>query len=361
MKMSVPPTPNSTSSSTQMHNLNDVMVFKGVDKKAEKLCFLSHSNTDCNIMHMPITEVDVPNVPSVWKLPTGDSNCIQLECEHCFHASALVIHFMTHNMTCPVCRDGFNSLLDPKSLPVEVRSGFVDQAQAIQQRFQVEEARLLVHVNMNFENIMRDWSLLAHVNQNDRNLYPFDVVRDVTLVTSRLRLPVRSQAEACLNALETFRDNTNTECIDTIINDTSFIPVFVQNNFIRHMNILYRRDCLMEANFHLHHPMLGFTFATVMPVSIENIVMDGAPTMFKALVHDGLIVGYFCNRNSHLNSETTLLCHAETQCIMLWLRIDLMTQCVINQIQDHLQDQLPNNFSVSSQNQDYSSRDTIGH
>lgn len=344
-------------------DLHDVLILKGCNTSNEKVCFLSWSNGDCGIMHMPVLEVELAGVPSTWELPSGHSNCIQLECEHCFHASALMVHFLTHNMTCPVCRDGFDSKMDPASLPREIRDVFVKHCASVEQRARVEE-NLMVHVNMNFENIMRDWNLLAHVNDVVETTANTTWTTDVSIVSSRLRLPSREQVSACLDALEPLRSNANTEAIDTIQRDTSLIPVFVQNSFVRHMNILnQRRDGnygygSMQAQFHLHHPMLSFTFSSTVPATMESLLSDTECTVFKPLVHDGLFVGYITNRNAQPNSA--LLCHTEpVQCLMLWLRIDLMTQCVVGQIQDHLQQQLPNEFAVTSQNTNFFSRDSI--
>ena len=339
---------NIKASNTQ---LRDVLELRGQHCNTKKLCFLSWSTDDCNIMHVPINEVEIDGVPQQWPSATGPSNCIQLECQHCFHASALVLHFMTHNMTCPVCREGHETKLNSKSLPKNVRNAFESYYEQICHRTQQDENNLLVHVNMNFDSIMRDFTLLGHINELEHGNLPNTFTRDITIITSRIRLPTRSQTEECVQNLNTQQNYENAEAITHIQQDDSMIPVFIQHSFIRHLSLLHRRDASLHGQFHIHHPMLNFTFSTVLPINLEALVSEAHPTVFKAIYHDGLFVGFLSNR-----------CYETTEakpCLMLWLRVDLITQCVVAQIQDHLQAQIPNDFTVFSRNQNYFSRNTI--
>ena len=334
--------------------LRDVVELKSEDNRS-KMSFFLRKDTQCNIMHMPIPEVELPGLPNVWNLKCGDVNCIQLECQHEFHASALMVHFLTHNMTCPVCRDGIDSVLNIKSLPYEVQKSFETYKNDVLRRTENEEERMLVHVNMNFTNIMRDWSFIAHVYtaHNDENAF---CSHNVTIISSRLRLPTRTEVNSSLTQLQSNCDNENLEIVQAIVADESMIPVFIQNSFVRQLCIMEGRHTSLNVHLHLHHPMLGFTFTTVLPIALDELTNQNT-TNFKALYHDGLFIGYVTNKNTI--SDSALLCHRES--MMLWLRIDLMTQCVICQIQDHLSSSMRNEFTVSSPNENFNSRNTVGN
>lgn len=351
---------NTLDSPTKTSQTKDIIILKGVDNNSSKTCFLSYSDKDCGIMHAPISEIEIPGLPSIWELDSGTVNCIQLECEHCFHASALCVHFMSHNMTCPVCRDGFACKLKSTSLPKQIRHVFMQHCAGITERSEQEEINVMVNINMNFEAIMRDWTVLAHIHETEENLAIWNNTfqRDVTIITSRLRLPTREQVLACIQNLQSYTNADNSEIISNIENDSSLIPVFIQNSFMRHLNITYRRNQVLQIQFHMHHPMAAFTFKTVVPFAIADICNPNGTITFKALIHDGLHIGYVTNSSAQPSS--CLLCHTDpTQNVMLWLRIDLMTQCIVGQIQEHLSNQLSNDFNVSSHNQSFFNRNTI--
>lgn len=48
--------------------------------------------------------------PPLQAIPTH--NCIQLDCQHRFNAMALILHFSSNSMTCPMCRSGIEDPLN---------------------------------------------------------------------------------------------------------------------------------------------------------------------------------------------------------------------------------------------------------
>ena len=68
--------------------------------------FKAQDEEHCSIFHERISEVEIEGAPTDWGKEYCNANAAQLDCGHTFHASALAIHFMTHKMSCPVCRKG---------------------------------------------------------------------------------------------------------------------------------------------------------------------------------------------------------------------------------------------------------------
>lgn len=84
--------------------------------------FIASDTDECSIWHEAIKDVQIDGLPKNWKL---SHNAIKLPCEHIFHASAIALHFLTNNMSCPICRDGdAQHKLDVSSIPKEHHDAF---------------------------------------------------------------------------------------------------------------------------------------------------------------------------------------------------------------------------------------------
>lgn len=77
---------------------------------------VARDDQDCSIFHEPIKEVEVDGLPKSWE--PFEHNAVTLHCGHVFHASAIALHFLTNNMSCPICRAGHPMhKMDVKCLP----------------------------------------------------------------------------------------------------------------------------------------------------------------------------------------------------------------------------------------------------
>jgi hypothetical protein len=90
------------------------------------------TDKSCGVFHEEISGIDMSPLPSKW--PPGFDG-VRLPCKHEFHVSALALHFLTLNMTCPICRSGSdNTLMDISSLPLVVQDAFSEHADALNKR-----------------------------------------------------------------------------------------------------------------------------------------------------------------------------------------------------------------------------------
>lgn len=100
------------------------IALKSQDSEEKLKCVLSNGQDDtiCYIFQTKPSEVSIENLPMVWGVGPGlQFDTLQLPCTHTFNATAIALHFMSHDMRCPVCRCGPGNALDAKSLPVSVR------------------------------------------------------------------------------------------------------------------------------------------------------------------------------------------------------------------------------------------------
>ena len=84
--------------------------------------FIAKDEDQCSIWHEAIKDVELDGLPKCWKL---SHNAVRLPCNHIFHASAIALHFLTNNMSCPICRDGNPThKMDVKCLPRDQQDVF---------------------------------------------------------------------------------------------------------------------------------------------------------------------------------------------------------------------------------------------
>lgn len=98
--------------------------------------FTARDEDQCSIWHEAIKDVEVDGLPNCWK---KSHNAVRLPCEHIFHASAIALHFLTNNMSCPICRDGNpQHKMDVKCLPREQQDVFTKYVNAYNDRNPVD-------------------------------------------------------------------------------------------------------------------------------------------------------------------------------------------------------------------------------
>ena len=96
-------------------------------------CRLSSSTHFCNIMHDASDAITVPGLPQAWYAQEGLFHTVKLECGHTFNVSVLMWHFISNNMRCPVCRHGFDTVLDiQRSIPPDVQYLYSAKASTVQ-------------------------------------------------------------------------------------------------------------------------------------------------------------------------------------------------------------------------------------
>lgn len=84
-------------------------------------------------MHDASNEITVPGLPQAWYAQEGLLHTVKLECGHTFNVSVLMWHFISNNMRCPVCRHGFDTVLDiQRSIPPDVQYLYSAKASTVQ-------------------------------------------------------------------------------------------------------------------------------------------------------------------------------------------------------------------------------------
>jgi hypothetical protein len=94
----------------------------------ESLTVMLHStdgSVECNIFHNSCKEVEIDGVVGTWECAGCSYDCIQLDCQHTFNACALMLHFLTNHMTCPLCRSGTHAKLSLACVPDKIKSVYL--------------------------------------------------------------------------------------------------------------------------------------------------------------------------------------------------------------------------------------------
>lgn len=84
----------------------------------------------CNIFHDDADSVQLPGLPPAWDDASGAAvmHAVELPCGHSYNVSALAVHFLSHDMRCPVCRAGHLGRMHIHSLPEPLRAAFSSMA-----------------------------------------------------------------------------------------------------------------------------------------------------------------------------------------------------------------------------------------
>ncbi len=94
----------------------------------ESMTVMLHStdgSVECNIFHNSCKEVEIDGVAGTWDCAGRSYDCMQLECQHTFNSCALVLHFLTNHMTCPLCRSGAHAKLSLACVPENIKSVYL--------------------------------------------------------------------------------------------------------------------------------------------------------------------------------------------------------------------------------------------
>tara|TARA_B100001758_G_scaffold205853_1_gene186300 strand:- start:6051 stop:6896 length:846 start_codon:yes stop_codon:yes gene_type:complete len=125
-------------------------------------------SVDCGIFQYPTSEVEIDELPSTWDMGGVLYNTITLPCGHHFHPSAIALHFLTHSMTCPVCRRGFDECMQLKSIPKEMRDAFQRKRDGIESRSEQEDALVdMLHaISIDILDFERELCLVVDISTN---------------------------------------------------------------------------------------------------------------------------------------------------------------------------------------------------
>ena len=82
---------------------------------------ITDGSVECNIFHIASNQVEIDGAPATWETDTCNYDCIELQCEHKFNACAVVLHFLTNYMTCPLCRHGVQAKLLLACVPENIK------------------------------------------------------------------------------------------------------------------------------------------------------------------------------------------------------------------------------------------------
>lgn len=90
---------------------------------------------ECGVMQTPMAEVDMHPLPNAWQLSGSQANiqyqCMTLPCNHTFHPTVIALHFLTRNMMCPICRQGYKSKGIVQCIPETYRALFESRIEAL--------------------------------------------------------------------------------------------------------------------------------------------------------------------------------------------------------------------------------------
>lgn len=340
-------------------NLVDTVFFQSTPdtdgQSKEVIGFLmmcKNDNITCGIFHEPIHSVEIENLPSTWSLAQGSCNSIQLECQHCFNLSALMIHFTTNSMSCPICRGGSNEKVDIQSLPAEMKETFTKYAEESTQR-NIGLDEMAIHLNSDAVN--QDWSIL--VNVFCPGSLTVGSLPQAMVVSSRLHVTSANESALSLDFLRTTIPNQSevSRFFEVVAqNDDHLRLCTVQCQMTRKLKLIY--ESLYNSGKHnatfqilLHHPMLSFQFSSRhLDMSFMNNFLEMSQHHSILLEYNGLTVGCVVNRNT-FSTEMVLSCHnAPTMRFAAFLHIDVLLQCVMSEIQEQLEHQFNRNIRIST-------------
>lgn len=303
------------------------------------LAFLSklppEDQTVCPILQDRITESVCGTISPIIDLKFGSYNCIQLQCEHSFNASAIFIHFLTNSMTCPVCRDGVDAKMNPTCLPEEIQTAFHDERDKIEARNINMQVEPTIIINLDESMINRDWMLLANISFQDQE----HRTCHSTIIPSRLHVSPNQTVSDVAQGIElSFSEHSS------FSNVGDYTVFHLQTNFSRHLRIATNRNqnniCFQKMVFLLHHPLLSFSFTSNSISRINAIgLLNGTPldTSYP-LEYENLRVGYILISNMHQETAPEYLsCQTPpTSRLCVVLRTEIMMQCIRTQIHDQL-------------------------
>ena len=112
------------------------ITLSSVDGSYEITGTLFCSSTDvCCIMHEAMADITLDGLPRHWNGACGH-NAIKLSCGHVFHVSSLMVHYLTNDMRCPVCRQGSTCQLDVRCLPHSFQTWYQHQPPRVPDTFE---------------------------------------------------------------------------------------------------------------------------------------------------------------------------------------------------------------------------------
>jgi hypothetical protein len=181
---------------------------------------ITDGSVECNIFHMPSSQVEIDGAPAAWETDTCKYDCMELPCQHKFNACALALHFITNHMTCPLCRHGV-------------------------------QARMLLACTP--ENIKRLY--LKHITQDQEgDLLEFQP--EVFLRDLRLRADFML---CCTDAGDVV--SLTTPCIAVHDSDTQS-SFRTHQSFRRHFNRILRNGTSKACRFSLLHPLIFMSLSS---------------------------------------------------------------------------------------------------
>jgi hypothetical protein len=95
---------------------------------------LSDPSATCSITHEPISESSVPGLPQRWLVEATEYDSMRMPCGHLFHISTLMMHFLTNDMRCPVCRQGALAKASLECVPENTAAAFASKLAEMQDR-----------------------------------------------------------------------------------------------------------------------------------------------------------------------------------------------------------------------------------
>jgi hypothetical protein len=114
----------------------------GTGREHRMQCMLGRANTaTCSISLDRISESDVPGLPQRWRVNDREYDSMRMPCGHLFHTSTLMMHFLTNDMRCPVCRQGAAVKASLDCVPESAAAAFASKLAEMDER----EQELQVH------------------------------------------------------------------------------------------------------------------------------------------------------------------------------------------------------------------------
>lgn len=271
------------------------------------------SNEECAILQESIFECEPDDLPCVWHLNGEQYNYIQLECQHKFHASSLVLHFLTNSMRCPVCREGCDNAMTLTSIPHELRSDFARKVASIPQPL---ETSRVIHVHLDEAAVNRDWILMANVmfqHADNRN--------STSIIPTRIQI-----FDSDMDVMPAFIEPSTRE---------NYKKFRLQNHFSRNLNLALQNSTtrrVVSIHFLLYHPLLinvDFVSGPLLVKDLPSDINQNIKLKFENLV------GAYITPLSNTDTRELPNCYRPAPYQVI-LNMDILLQCISSQIHDNI-------------------------
>lgn len=196
------------------------------------------ADVECQIFQTHPSDVDIADLPSTWDMGAHKNlDTMTLPCSHHFNVSALALHFLTHDMRCPVCREGHPVKMDITSIPAKVRADFKAKSDSILTSMHQEESET---VNFTFS---------GQPSQTELDMVEDNLTLTAEIVLSNNGLVILHAPIRVFNTLGP---------LDMEATDTTGQQYHIQRSMMRLLGMYIQKhaESAQSIRFGIRHPLL---------------------------------------------------------------------------------------------------------